>query len=266
MGALSAGGAARADLITTPDGFGNGFELANWYVGCDFEYACGNDFVTVGNTATTYTDFGTIIATGPSGENFAYTETDNIYGQTIDYTLTNLGSVSGPLTFTFASDSTPYVEGFGTTLYSTYGNFNATVSAYDAQGNLIGTTTASSAPNDASVNYLACEVYSTPCYSTFVGIQDTSAGYATIASVVVSTVANVEFSYGPETIYNDFDPGEVGVIGQGVVPEPGTFALMFLALAGIFTSASRLREKPDLHRTTKAKSPRYSFQPVTRSE
>jgi len=221
-----------ADTIVAPTDFNMPGALSSigWDYGCFYEYGPNGCGISgpFGNTVG-----GSLSGTGgfllgsmgvPTDsfvpvnfEGFSYSEVDDANGNPLDYIAFSNGNVSSPVTFGFFTDSfetaTEAVSGFATTLYSFGDPFTATVSAYNAQGQLLGTTSATSVadPNDVCAGYFLCQ-------SAFVGVEDVSSQFNNIASVVISTQDNW-FAF--------------GTVEVASVPEPGTASLILLAAGSV---------------------------------
>jgi hypothetical protein len=247
----------RADNIVAPADFSTSVSFGGWYYGCQFEYGCGSDesFGPIASTSLQSdidgSTTGYLTATIPvDGASFAYSEIDDQTGQPLDFFAFNNGSATAPTVFTFsnASQTGPQdISEFATTLYNFFNPFTATVSAYDSQGNLLGSTTANATldPGDTCAFYFSC-------YSVFVGVDDLSSPVADIASVVVSTTQT------DPTQNNWF---AFGTIGVDETPEPSTFVLAGLAAACMLFS----RKEQDI-RERSGQNPRAPRCRIKRNE
>ncbi len=192
---------AQGDTITAPSAFPTStaiWSYTNWYYGCQFEFGCDSDQTFGPVASNNLTNFqtgqftGVVTATfAASGASFAYQEVDDLSGNPIDFVAFNDGSGTGPITFTFTSyqNGQPIaVAGFATNFYET-SPFTATISAFNAQGVLLGSV---SVPSVANNNETYLQIFGPPIYTAFVGVQDFagSVQVANIASVVVSTTDN----------------------------------------------------------------------------
>jgi hypothetical protein len=232
-----AGMTAHGDTIITPPGFPYSGSYANWDYGCQFEYGCGSD-QTFGQIASSYlANYQTLQTTGnltatmsTAGSSFAYSEVDDPNGNPLDFLAFDNGSAASPVTFTFSNSADTAPEDaneFATTVYNFFNPFTAYVSAYNAQGQLLGTTSAVAVEDDNEV----CAFYYA-CYSAFVGVQDLSSPVNDIASVVITTTES-------DPTQNDwFAFGTVEVSTS--LPEPGTLALILFG--GAVWSFRRRRE------------------------
>ena len=236
-----------ADTIIAPTDFTDATGYSAWQVPCEYEYGpvgpdCGGYYETgLNSLSSAISDAfapqndGYPIVTGNSDANFAFQEVDG-YSQAdracdipLDYVIFNNALDTGLVTFTVSSlSNTPMLFArLVTTLYS-YNAFTAHVSAYNAQGQLLGSTSSVAAQQNEEYRNVFY-----PTYSALAGIVDTSAfSYADVASVVISATA-------PDG--SEFDWLGIGATGTIVAPEPGTLGLMLFAAAGMVISHRRIR-------------------------
>ena len=246
MFALSA--AVRADSIVDPATIPGAFADAGsigWYVPCNFEYGGSaiNDYNCGGFFEINQSSFGTsvflptpgvtdnVTLSGAPGSVFAYQEVDT-FDQASQQAIQQVDAVIadnaqcipgcfGPVTFSFS----PYnISGLGTTIYS-QSPFDATVTAYDAAGNVLGSTSYSSTENDGLLYFSDAN----PTYLATVGVLDITR--ADIGSVVISTTPTT-----PDGVAGAFGIGTVEVAGT---PEPPTFLLLAGALIAIALRTQR---------------------------
>jgi hypothetical protein len=227
---LAGRGAAQASDITGVPTDWSGITLyANWYYGCEYEWGCGGyfEYPTAGNylEGVGPEEYVSLNMNGTPGAEFSYGEVDDANGNPLDFVAFSNGYDTGPVTFTFDDDTTVNpitIQAFATDLYG-YDPFTATVSAYNSNGQLLGTTSFSSVENDSDTYLFAFQ----PTYSAFVGISESNVlNTPDIASVVISTD-------GTEGSSNWFGTGALGV-GLGA-PEPGAFALTLLGVCLLVT-------------------------------
>lgn len=237
MFALSLTG--RADSIVDPATKAGVFANAGsigWFVPCDFEYGASaiNNDTCGGNFEINQSSFGTTVLfplsgqtdnvtlSGVAGSVFAYQEVDT-FDQVSDQAIQQVDAVIadnaqcipgcfGPVTFSFSPFN---ISGLGTTIYS-QSPFDATVTAYDPAGHILGSTSYSSTEN-AGLLYFSD---SNPTYLATVGVLDLTA--VDIGSVVISTTPTT-----PDGVAGAFGIGTVEVAGA---PEPSTFLLLGGAL------------------------------------
>jgi len=240
--ALLAAVSGRADTIVAPGDYNSSTSFAGWDFGCGVEFGCGSDesFGPVAgnflNNDLTFQPTGYLTATIPvAGASFSYSEIDDANGNPLDFFAFNNGNATGPVTFTFADTTNTVPQGvdeFATTLYSPGNPFTAYVSAYNAQNQLLGTTSASAVadPGDTCA-------FGFGCYSAFVGVQDIGGPDDNIASVVISTTA-------PDSSQDNWFA--FGTVGVASTPEPGTWVLMLLGAAGCFAGKARFRKSSSM--------------------
>lgn len=244
----------RADMLvdpsTDPGAFASGYS-GGWYVGCDYEYGgtapsdyqCGSYFESNQNYTNTVLQSnltgayeGILNLTGVPEADFAYQEVDKynsatgMYDTPVDFvTFDNAQCITsncfGPVTFTFtdANGNAAAIYGLTTTIYS-WAGFTANVSAYDAEGNLLGVVSFDSVENDQELDL---GIFN-PTYEATVGALDLDS--ADIASLVISTVP------APGGVAGAF---AVGYTEVSPAPEPRAFVPILLAAAAFFAWRSR---------------------------